>query len=184
LDRLYLFFLREGKNLKLFFTLFITGFLFLYASFDIQSIKADFVQTITNEQNSTIKYSGKFYARNDNKALWIYQKPIRKKLYFLNGQVVIIEPELEQAIFSKAKKLPKILDILKTAEKKGNKLIAKCCDTFYTIIIKNHKIMSVSYKDKIGNNVKIIFSNEDTNLIIDDEIFRYNIPKDYDILNN
>jgi outer membrane lipoprotein carrier protein len=156
----------------------------LYASFDISSIKADFIQTITNEQNSTIKYSGKFYARRDDKALWIYQKPIIKKLYFLNGKVVIIEPELEQAIFSKAKKLPKILDILKTAQKKGDKLIAKCCDTTYYITVKNNKIISVSYKDKVGNDVKIIFNNEDTNLIIDDAIFRYTIPEDYDILQN
>lgn len=184
MDRLFLFFLIKGNKLKLFFIFFTSGFLFLYASFDISSIKADFIQTITNEQNSTIKYSGKFYARSDDKALWIYQKPILKKLYFLNGKVIIIEPELEQAIFSRAKKLPKILDILKTAKKNGDQLLAKCCDTTYHITIKNDKIISVSYKDKVGNNVRIFFKNEDTNLIIDDEIFKYNIPEDYDILQN
>ena len=170
--------------MKLFFTFLASSFLFLYASFDIHSIKANFTQTITNEQNSTIKYSGKFYAKSDNKALWIYQKPIKKELYFLDGKVVIIEPELEQAIFSGAKKLPKILDILKNAKKEKNRLIAKCCDTTYTIITKGNQIISVSYKDKVGNNVKINFFNEETNLIIDDEIFRYKIPKDYDILKN
>lgn len=170
--------------MKLFFSFLASGFLFLYASLDIHSIKADFIQTITNEQNSTIKYSGKFYAKSSNKALWIYQKPIKKELYFLNGRVIIIEPELEQAIFSQAKKLPKILDILKSAKKDKNRLIAHCCDTTYTIITKGNQIISVSYKDKIGNKVKINFLNEETNLIIDDEIFRYKIPKDYDILQN
>lgn len=181
---LFSYFMEEGNKLRLFFTFLASSFIFLYASFDIHSIKANFIQTITNEQNSTIKYSGKFYARSDNKALWIYKKPIKKELYFLNGKVVIIEPDLEQAIFSKAKKLPKILDILKGAKKEKNKLIAKCCNTLYTIDIKDNKIVSVSYKDKVGNKVKIKFFNEETNLIIDDEIFRYKIPDDFDILQN
>ncbi len=170
--------------MKLFFTFLASSFLLLYASFDIHSIKANFTQTITNEQNSTIKYSGKFYARSDDKALWIYQKPIKKELYFIEGKIIIIEPELEQVIFSRAKKLPKILDILKSAKKENDKLIAYCCDTTYAITIKNNKIISVSYKDKVGNDVKINFFNEETNLIIDDEIFRYKIPKYYDILQN
>jgi len=170
--------------LKLFLTFLVSSFLFLYASFDIRSIKADFIQTITNEQNNTIKYSGKFYARSDNKALWIYQKPIKKELYFIDGKVVIIEPELEQSIFSRAKKLPKILDILKSAKKEKNRLIAHCCDTTYIILTKGNQIISVSYKDKVGNKVKINFFNEEINLIIDDEIFRYKIPEYYDILQN
>lgn len=171
--------------MKFLYTFLISSFLFLQASsLDITSIKANFIQTITNEQNSTIKYSGKFYARSDNKALWIYQKPIKKELYFINGEVVIIEPELEQAIFSRAKKLPKILDILKSAKKEKNRLIALCCGTKYTIFIKNNQITSVSYTDKVGNKVVITFLNEETNLIIDDEIFRYKIPDYFDILQN
>ena len=181
---LFSYFMKEGNDLRLFFTFLVSSFIFLYASLDIHSIKANFIQTITNEQNSTIKYSGKFYARSDDKALWIYQKPIKKELYFIEGKIIIIEPELEQVIFSRAKKLPKILDILKSAKKENDKLIAYCCDTTYAITIKNNKIISVSYKDKVGNDVKINFFNEETNLIIDDEIFRYKIPKYYDILQN
>ncbi len=170
--------------MKLFFTFFASGFIFLYASFDINSIKANFIQTITNEQNSTIEYRGKFYARSDDKALWIYQKPIKKELYFIDRKVIIIEPELEQAIFSKAKKLPKILDILKGAKRDKDRVIAYCCDTTYIVTLKDNYIISVSYKDKVGNKVKIKFFNEEINLILDDEIFRYKIPKFYDILKN
>ncbi len=165
--------------------IFLLSFsLLLYASIDIHSIKTDFIQTITNEQNSTITYKGKLYAKEDGKALWIYKKPIKKYLYFLNGNIVIIEPDLEQVIFSKIQKMPKILQILKKAKKNGDTLSAKCCDTTYHIKTNNNKIISVSYKDKVGNAVKIIFTNEETNLILDDKIFEYDIPKDYDILEN
>ncbi len=156
----------------------------LFAGFNITSIKSDFTQTITNEQNQTIVYYGKFYARDDNNALWIYKKPIKKLLYFLQGKVIIIEPDLEQAIFSKLKNIPKILNILKNAKQKNGKLIAVCCNNTYSITIKDNNIKTVKYIDKVGNKVTIKFYNEDTNLILDNDIFKYKIPEGYDILKN
>jgi len=154
----------------------------LQANINIKSIKADFIQTITNDQNSTIKYSGTFFAKDDNRALWIYKKPIKKRLYFLDGKVVIIELDLEQVIFSNFKKAPKILEILKSAKQENGKLLAKCCDTIYNITIKDDKIISVQYKDKVGNKVLIKFKNEDTNIFLDNTIFKYQIPADFDII--
>ncbi|NPA74303.1 MAG: outer membrane lipoprotein chaperone LolA [Epsilonproteobacteria bacterium] len=169
------------------FILFLlTLFVYLSANSlqDIRTIKSDFTQTITNESNKTIRYSGKFYADADGKALWIYEKPIQKSIYYLNGKVVVIEPELEQAIFSKFENFPKILTILKSAKPKNGKLVAACCDTDYQISVKNKKIKSISYKDKVGNSVKITFSNQEINIILDDSVFRYKIPQGYDILKN
>jgi len=151
---------------------------------NIKSIKSDFTQNITNEENKTISYSGEFYAKDDGKALWVYKKPIKKSLYFLNGKVVIIEPDLEQAIFSKVDNFPKVLNILKTAKKVKDGYIAKCCDKDYKIYVKDDKIDKITYTDKVGNRVVIKFFNQDTNLILSDKIFQYNIPKDYDILKN
>ncbi len=164
------------------YLILLLGFTLLYAGIDISSIKANFIQTITNDQNSTIKYSGKFFAREDNKALWIYEKPISKKLYFIDGKVVIIEPDLEQAIFSTFKKAPKILEILKSSKETNGKLLAKCCDTTYQITIKDNKIINIKYKDKVGNRVSIKFQNEETDIILDDTIFKYQIPADFDII--
>lgn len=165
--------------------LFLFSFsILLFAKFNITSIKSDFTQTITNDQNQTIIYHGKFYARDDNDALWVYNKPIKKLLYFLQGKVVIIEPNLEQVIFSKLEKIPKILNILKKAKHKDGKLIAVCCGNTYYIKIEDNKIKTVKYLDKIGNKVTIKFYNEDTNLILGNDIFKYKIPEGYDILEN
>ena len=61
-----------------------------------KTIQSDFTQKVTNDQNKTIIYQGTFFATNDKKALWIYEKPVAKKIYFNNTRVLIIEPELEQ----------------------------------------------------------------------------------------
>ncbi len=165
--------------------LFLFSFsILLFANFNINSIESDFKQSITNEQNQTIVYYGKFYARDDNNALWIYKKPIKKLLYFLQGRVVIIEPDLEQVIFSKLENIPKILNILKKAKQKDGKITAMCCDNTYNIKIIGNNIKTVKYIDKVGNKVTIKFYNENTNLILDDKIFEYKIPEGYDILKN
>jgi len=156
----------------------------LFAQININSIKADFIQTITNDQNKTIKYSGKLFAKKNGFVLWIYQKPIHKKLYFLKNKIIIIEPDLEQAIFAKTDKIPKILNIIQNIKNTDSHIIIKYHGIHYKVSIKNNKILSINYIDRIGNKVKIIFKNEDVNLIIDNSIFQYNIPKDYDILIN
>ena len=176
----------KGDFLKKILLLFIITISIVFADTiaDIHSIKTDFTQNITNEENQTISYSGKFYATSEGKALWIYNKPIKKLLYFLNGKVVIIEPELEQVIFSKLQKFPKILNILKSAKKENGVYIASCCDNRYKIFAQGEKISKITYKDKVGNSVVIKFNNQETNLILDDKIFHYTIPEGYDILKN
>ena len=57
-----------------------------------KTIQSDFTQKVTNDQNKTIIYQGTFFATNDKKALWIYEKPVAKKIYFNNTRVLIIEP--------------------------------------------------------------------------------------------
>jgi len=81
-------------------------------------------------------------------------------------------------------KIPKILNILKKAKHKDGKLIAVCCGNTYYIKIEDNKIKTVKYLDKIGNKVTIKFYNEDTNLILGNDIFKYKIPEGYDILEN
>ena len=51
---------------------------------EFKTIQSDFIQKVTNEQHKTITYEGKFYATKEKKALWIYDKPVAKKIYFNN----------------------------------------------------------------------------------------------------
>ena len=150
----------------------------------IKSISANFTQLITNSANNTIKYHGKMYAKKQNNlALWIYKSPVEKKIYYRNGNIVILEPDLEQVTFAKLNKVPNIITILKSTKRVSkNKLIAKFNKTRYTITINGNKVSRVSYKDEMQNNVSIRFSNVKVNRFLSDDLFIYEIPAGYDVL--
>ncbi len=151
---------------------------------DLKTFSADFEQNIVNDQQSRITYRGKLYAKKqNNKALWIYTNPVNKKIYYSSGKVVIIEPELEQAIFAKLDKVPNILTLLQKAKKIGaGRYLATFNKTDYTIIFKDSKLSEIRYKDELHNKVTIRFHEQKTNLSIPDTKFVWKIPEDYDIL--
>jgi len=152
---------------------------------NIDSIKSDFRQIITNNQNAKISYSGKMYAtKSQNKALWRYISPVSKDIYYLgSGKLIIIEPSLEQAIYAKLNKVPNILKLLQNAKKTPSGLLVTNFNGIkYFIKANNNKIEKVSYTDEMQNRVNIIFSNEEINKNINSSIFKYKIPSNYDIL--
>jgi len=165
--------------------LFLTSSSLLTAGInDLQTFESNFKQTIINDQNSHITYAGKLYAKKDkNQALWIYTNPIDKKIYYSKGRVVIIEPELEQAIFAKLDKIPNILSLLKQAKKISNDTyITTFNNTQYKILVNKNQITKISYTDELHNRVNIEFKNQKSNQNISDSKFAYHIPSDYDIL--
>lgn len=162
--------------------LFFVGLLFGKIE-NFKTIQSDFTQKVTNDQNQTIVYSGKFYATQHKKALWIYEKPISKKIYFQNTQVLIIEPELEQVIITTLENTPNMALLIQEAkEVSPNKHITKYMDTTYTIITNKELIEKISYKDKLENQVEILFSHQSINLFLDDVLFQAEIPKGYDVV--
>lgn len=167
-----------------FFWIFFCLTTLLFAKIEhFKTIQSDFTQKVTNDQNKTIIYQGLFYATNDKKALWIYEKPVAKKIYFNNTRVLIIEPELEQVIITTLENTPNIAQLLQEAkEVSPNKYITKYQETMYTILTQKESIEKVVYRDKLDNAVEIIFSNQSTNLFLDDELFRAEIPRGYDIV--
>ncbi len=172
------------KIVFLFLTLMGTT-LFCNSLAKLESFESDFRQIITNDQNSKIIYKGKLYAKKDkNLALWIYTSPIDKKIYYSEGKVVIVEPELEQAIFAKLDKVPNILSLLKKAKKVSkDTYITTFNNTNYKITLKNKLIEKITYKDELQNRVTILFLNQKINKPISKERFVYKIPQEYDILN-
>ncbi len=151
---------------------------------NLKSFASDFRQTIINNENSRIVYTGKLYAKKEkNQALWIYTSPIDKKIYYSSGKVVIIEPELEQAIFAKLDKVPNILTLLKKAKKIGkDTYITTFNNTRYTITMKNGTLHKITYTDELQNRITILFEKQKNNISIPDTRFAYRIPADYDIL--
>lgn len=151
--------------------------------FNFESISSKFTQTITNDLNSTITYKGSFYAKNNKKALWIYNEPIEKKIYFNNNEVLIIEPDLEQVILTTLQNTPNISQILRDAKQTSpNIFTASFDDIKYDIHLKNKTIDEIHYKDKLGNSVLLKFDELSYDTFLDDILFQPSIPKDYDII--
>lgn len=170
--------------MKLFFTLSIVlSSLFSGQLEAFKTLQSDFIQNVTNDQNKTISYSGLFYATQEKKALWIYHKPVAKKIYFNDKKVIIIEPELEQAIITTLENTPNIAMLIQEAkEVSKNTYVTSFMDTHYLIIASSKGIEKVSYKDKLDNSVEILFSNQSTNIFLDDVLFQADIPSGYDVI--
>ncbi len=167
---------------KLIIFLFLANMIFANV-LDFKTIQSDFIQSITDEQNSTITYKGEFYATDKSKALWIYKSPVEKKIYFNNNKVVIIEPELEQAIITTLQNSSNITQIIKNAVKLSEDTYkASFEDTDYIIKIKDNEIKSINYTDSLGNSIKISLLHVNKNIILDDALFEADIPSYYDII--
>jgi outer membrane lipoprotein carrier protein len=152
---------------------------------NITSIESEFRQSIVNDKKSKIVYKGKMYARSDqNVALWEYRSPINKKIYYQgDGKLVIIEPELEQAVLAKMDKVPNILQLLSQAKEiKPNVLKTRFNGIVYYIYLEGNRVKRISYKDNMDNRVTIDFINQKLNKNIALSRFNAVIPQGYDIL--
>ena len=65
-----------------FISILIFLYLTLFANFDtVDTFVADFKQSILNEQNKKITYSGKVYIKKPIFALWEYKEPVLKQVF-------------------------------------------------------------------------------------------------------
>ncbi|MDR2100594.1 MAG: LolA-like outer membrane lipoprotein chaperone [Campylobacteraceae bacterium] len=154
-----------------------------------KTISSDFTQTIKSVENDTIKYNGNFQAMNEgenNFALWNYKTPIVKTIYFINNDVIILEPDLEQAVKTSVAEMPDISQILGEALKANrqtNKAItAAIGDINYTISFQDNMPAKISYTDALDNQIEILLRNTLLNINIDKLTFKVDIPPNYDIV--
>jgi outer membrane lipoprotein carrier protein len=149
----------------------------------LNSFSADFEQRITDEKNSTISYQGHVWAKRPDLAHWDYRTPVNKSLYIRGERVVIIEPDLEQAIIKKIDGDINLLAVLSSAIHvgKGRYRADYGSQTFF-ITMHNGIIASISYKDAFDNLVELVFMHQEQNSPIDDARFNAVIPDDYDII--
>jgi outer membrane lipoprotein carrier protein len=150
---------------------------------DLQSFHAHFVQTITDENNKSIVYRGTLWAQRPDSALWHYRKPVEKSIYIRSGEVVVIEPDLEQAIVRRLNEDIDFLEILSRARKSGPELYeAQYGSQTFFIALQGDVVDAISYHDSFDNDVTITFSDQKQNTPIDPERFRVSIPPSYDII--
>lgn len=161
---------------------------FSYANADIKQInsfKSQFTQTITSPSGKVIEYKGDVFIVNTGKILWKYKTPIIKDVYVKKDLVIIVEPELEQVIYTQLEKQINIIELLNNAHKiENNKYKTKIDNIDYLIVLDNKtkKIVNISYEDKLENQVVIDFKNTIENEKIDDSIFSFERPDYYDVI--
>ena len=150
---------------------------------NINSFEADFLQKIVDDKGVKITYTGHITASKPRYALWQYIKPVQKSVYILPDRIIVIEPELEQAIIKHLNKnfdLFKIIHNAKAIDK--NRYLAKFQDKEYIITMEDSQIKSIAYKDELENDIKIVFKNQEENKKIPKETYIPHIPDEYDII--
>ncbi|MCR6570792.1 LolA-like outer membrane lipoprotein chaperone [Campylobacter insulaenigrae] len=166
--------------------LFVLIFIFSQLlAFDInfKNFSSDFIQKVYNN-NSSIEYKGNFII-SQNKAFWNYIYPNSKQIYINQHEITIIEPQLEQVIFTKIQNLPNLQQIFKKAKKITEETYeANYENVKYKINFKNNKISNISYTDELQNSVVIYLFNQKIDEKIDEKKFIPKIPNHYDIVNN
>ena len=156
--------------------------IFAFASgIEFNTLSANFSQTVQSD-DAKISYGGDFSATKEN-AVWHYKTPTIKNIFFSFTKVVVIEPELEQAIITNIKETPNLTAILANAKPNKNGVYeASFDDVKYLIELKEGLPSKISYTDKMDNKVVINLSNVRKNTPINEAIFKPAIPKNYDII--
>ena len=150
---------------------------------DITSFNSKFVQTIVDDNNKKITYSGELWASKPQNALWIYQKPIQKSVYVTGSKITIIEPQIEQVTLRSLDNEIDFLQIVQKSKKVDNdKYTATVKGQTYTLFFKNDILSSINYQDGYDNRVSIVFSNPVQNKPIETSRFKPVIPADFDII--
>lgn len=150
---------------------------------NLNNFQADFEQSITDEKNKKIVYKGNMQASKPSYALWKYTKPIEKTVYVLRNRVIMVEPDLEQAIIKTIDSNFDFFKLLKSAKEiKKDTYNATFNNIKYTIYTKGLTIESIHYVDEFENKVDIVFKKQKTNEGVDINLFNPYIPKGFDII--
>jgi outer membrane lipoprotein carrier protein len=145
--------------------------------------QANFTQTITDDNNKSIVYKGEVYAKKPSFNLWQYQYPIQKSVYSDGIKIIMIEPDLEQVLYTNISQNIDFFNIIASAtETSKNHFNAHYKDMKFEIIMDENSLQSISYHDNFDNLVLIDFEKQHYNTKIEDSFFTPNIPQDYDII--
>lgn len=173
----------EGIAMKLFLSTLFFASQLLASLEGMTSFDADFVQSITDEENKTIHYNGHIVASKPQNARWSYFKPIKKEVYINDLEATIVEPEIEQVIVRKIESNFDFFKILSKAKKKdASNYEAYYQETQFTIKMREEFIESISYKDEFENRIIIVFKNQKQNESVAKNLFTPLYPSHFDII--
>lgn len=169
-------------------TLIFTYFAYAESFKNIKSFSADFTQTLYSNETETqnqIVYKGKLQALAPESMLWSYVSPIPKKIFIKEGTMIVYEPKLQQAIFTRLQENLDLLTLLKNAKKiTENHYQAQILEQQYDLLLDNGIPKQISFQDALGNKIEIVFENAKVNIAIDSKIFDFKPTSEIDIIYN
>ncbi len=155
---------------------------------ELKAFSADFTQTLySNEEGmqTKITYQGKIQALAPSRLKWSYQMPIPKEIFIEEGMMIIYEPKLKQAIFTRLQENMNLLYLLKNAKKiTENHYEATISEQKYDLLLENGIPKQISFSDTLGNKVEIVFTNAKVNVLIDAKVFDFKPSSEIDIIYN
>lgn len=155
---------------------------------EIETFSADFTQILySNEENAQnqIIYKGKVSALAPSKLRWDYIAPIPKEIFIEEGTMIVYEPKLKQAIFTRLQENMNLLFLLKNAKKiTENHYETMILEQKYDVFLENGIPKQISFNDTLGNKVEIIFSDMQVNIAMDSKIFDFKPSSEIDIIYN
>lgn len=157
----------------------------LFGAFeDIRSFQSSFTQTITSNENKQILYKGRIYAKEPVHGLWIYDFPMKKEIYINDTQVIIYEPELEQATLTSIRDSIDFMALLRDAKPAGTGVYETVIfEQKYKILVDNDgNIKQILFTDKLQNDVRIDFIAPEINPSLDPQLFLFMPSGDVDII--
>ncbi|EHP6761362.1 outer-membrane lipoprotein carrier protein LolA, partial [Campylobacter coli] len=96
----------------------------LATDLNFNTYSSHFTQSVKSK-NSALSYSGHF-TLSQEQAYWSYDTPSKKEIYINKNQIVLVEHDLEQVVFSHLDNIPNLNEIFKKAKHlNDNQLIAK-----------------------------------------------------------
>lgn len=150
---------------------------------NFSTLEAEFIQTVTNEQNSSIIYNGKVWLKKPDLAVWRYTKPIQKEIFINDKSIVIVEPELFQATMLKSEQSINILKVWQSSKPiSKTQRVSTINNSKVTITHDSNHIKTIFYKDELENFVTIEFNNQQKNPQLANDFFKAKVPEDFDII--
>jgi len=166
-----------------------------------ESFETDFRQTITNDKDKVINYSGEVKFKQDRTVLvneygmdteissklfkWSYQTPTKKEVCTDGVQLIVIDHDLEQVsryLIDEGLELEEVLKVAQKISNKDYKALYKEVEYLITLD-KDDKLKKIFYTDSLDNRVKIIFENmKYDSKTFDDRGLECEEPKDYDMI--
>jgi outer membrane lipoprotein-sorting protein len=150
---------------------------------EFNTYQAKFKQTITSPSGNAINYEGKIKIKGEDKILWQYETPTTKNVFIANNSLAIDEPELEQVIISSLSEKLNIIKIINRSKKISSNTYENTIEgTKYLIKIIDGMLVDIKYKDELDNDITISFIDGIKDSKLSNDIFYFNPPEYYDII--